>query len=532
MASLLSAIFPAIFGGAKQRSFKSMKVEEKALIAKQGTLEAVGELISQSNDLTRVLIDGQQTQNYLLVEMLKSLDNLKDGGGLVGTGSSLLGALASLTSALLPAALAGTVAHFLDADESKAGSSLAGSWINENIPGAAKVDNFVYKATGGLVGTSINDPRYSWNKGMGNPDAVKDVTGNVIEFNAVNMTFSAKEMTIEAQEIVDESDIIGGGDAVAEGGGVGIGGTPPSSGGGATPGGAGADTSKINQPVTELSNKVKGDFGDFKITSGFRDPIHNAAVGGAKNSAHTRGNAIDVSFASDIPTTLKFIDAASKAGAGGIGVYRPGSVHIDTEGRRAWGPDYHFGSLPQWAMPAIQKHLYGGKENVPAYAKGVINVRDSGPAITGELGSEAIISKSGVVRQSGKGPVLRNLQRGDSVIPASISRRFDGGTLSSQPSLNMVSGSSNGLSPQPNQDMSGGNIAAMLIPQIVQMASVLNASEDQQQQMSYSSQPQQRGGSYFETQYEEQSQSKDESQINNYGHMPPSSSELLYLYNN
>src|SRR5690606_34277345 len=32
----------------------------------------------------------------------------------------------------------------------------------------------------------------------------------------------------------------------------------------------------------------------LKVNSGFRDPAHNAAVGGEKNSQHSRGNAFDV----------------------------------------------------------------------------------------------------------------------------------------------------------------------------------------------------------------------------------------------
>lgn len=93
------------------------------------------------------------------------------------------------------------------------------------------------------------------------------------------------------------------------------------------------------------------------VTSGFRDPAHNAAVGGAKNSAHTRGNAVDVTFGGGIPETLKLIETASKAGIGGIGVYRPGVLHFDTESKRAWGPNYHSDSIPGWAREVISKHL-------------------------------------------------------------------------------------------------------------------------------------------------------------------------------
>lgn len=96
--------------------------------------------------------------------------------------------------------------------------------------------------------------------------------------------------------------------------------------------------------------------GRLTVTSGHRDAGRNRSVGGAGNSAHLRGNAVDVKFNGGVPETLKLIEAASKAGIGGIGVYRPGSVHLDVEGKRAWGPDYRRGSVPQWAEAAIRAH--------------------------------------------------------------------------------------------------------------------------------------------------------------------------------
>jgi uncharacterized protein (TIGR02594 family) len=87
--------------------------------------------------------------------------------------SSLTGALSRIapliTSAIVPL-MGGAITHFLDQDASKAGNSIVGSWINENIPGAANVDDFIFKMSGGYVGTDINDPRYSWNK---NKDATQ-----------------------------------------------------------------------------------------------------------------------------------------------------------------------------------------------------------------------------------------------------------------------------------------------------------------------------------------------------------------------
>lgn len=119
--------------------------------------------------------------------------------------------------------------------------------------------------------------------------------------------------------------------------------------------------SGVNKSILDKFDQIKSMVGTpLTVTSGFRDPAHNAAVGGAKNSAHTRGNAVDVTFSGGIPETLKLIEAASKAGIGGIGVYRPGVLHFDTEAKRAWGPSYHSDSIPDWARGAISKHLGGG----------------------------------------------------------------------------------------------------------------------------------------------------------------------------
>ena len=156
-----------------------------------------------------------------------------------------------------------------------------------------------------------------------------------------------------------------GGDAVQTG--------APNAAGGAEPQGSdqgqqtsagnpmssGSSPKGINQEISNKLNQIRGDFSGLEVTSGFRSPKDNARVGGAHDSAHMRGNAVDVKFGGGVPATLKFIEMASKAGIGGIGVYRPGSVHIDTEGKRAWGPNFHLDSVPQWARQAISSHLSG-----------------------------------------------------------------------------------------------------------------------------------------------------------------------------
>jgi hypothetical protein len=119
-----------------------------------------------------------------------------------------------------------------------------------------------------------------------------------------------------------------------------------------------AEYGDINDDLANKLETIKNEYGKpFKIISTLRDPKHNADVGGAKNSAHLRGNAVDIKLGDRTKEdTLRFIEIASKNGIGGIGVYKPGSVHLDVESRRAWGPTQHRGSVPSWAETTIKAH--------------------------------------------------------------------------------------------------------------------------------------------------------------------------------
>lgn len=121
--------------------------------------------------------------------------------------------------------------------------------------------------------------------------------------------------------------------------------------------GRSVDTS-IDINLQKLITNIQSEFGKpIKITSGYRDPERNRRIGGAKRSAHLRHNAVDITFRGDRDDTLRFIEIASRLGAGGIGVYRPGVIHIDLEGRRSWGPNFSSSSIPGWARPTVERHL-------------------------------------------------------------------------------------------------------------------------------------------------------------------------------
>lgn len=78
--------------------------------------------------------------------------------------------------------------------------------------------------------------------------------------------------------------------------------------------------------------------GPVRITSGYRCPAHNTAVGGAKASQHVLGLAADIVSRAHTPAQLAAAAEAIPAfKAGGIGLY-PSWVHVDvrTTGPARW----------------------------------------------------------------------------------------------------------------------------------------------------------------------------------------------------
>lgn len=72
------------------------------------------------------------------------------------------------------------------------------------------------------------------------------------------------------------------------------------------------------------------------LTSAYRSPAHNKAVGGAKKSMHMQGIAFDVRMENHDPA--EFEAAARAAGFTGFGYYpKSGFMHIDTGPARSWG---------------------------------------------------------------------------------------------------------------------------------------------------------------------------------------------------
>lgn len=69
----------------------------------------------------------------------------------------------------------------------------------------------------------------------------------------------------------------------------------------------------------------------MRIISGYRSPAHNRAVGGATNSRHMAGDAVD------LPSGYCTPAQAEAAGFTGIGTKGPWATHVDLRpGRSRW----------------------------------------------------------------------------------------------------------------------------------------------------------------------------------------------------
>lgn len=70
------------------------------------------------------------------------------------------------------------------------------------------------------------------------------------------------------------------------------------------------------------------------VTSGYRCPTHNKAIGGATQSRHMQGQAADIIVQGMTPAQVA--QAAKQAKFGGIGVYASGFTHVDIGPSRNW----------------------------------------------------------------------------------------------------------------------------------------------------------------------------------------------------
>lgn len=97
----------------------------------------------------------------------------------------------------------------------------------------------------------------------------------------------------------------------------------------------GSDPIFIDSDLVNVLQKIRTHFGKaVTITSAYRTPTHNKAVGGQAYSQHLYGRACDIKVKSVAPKTVaKYAETLLK-NKGGIGTYAT-FTHIDTRATKA-----------------------------------------------------------------------------------------------------------------------------------------------------------------------------------------------------
>jgi len=97
----------------------------------------------------------------------------------------------------------------------------------------------------------------------------------------------------------------------------------------------GADEVLIDSRLVERLQKIRDHFGKpVNITSAYRSPAHNTAVGGARNSQHVLGTAADITISGVTPMEICQFAEWLMPTSGGIGLYN-GFAHVDVRANRA-----------------------------------------------------------------------------------------------------------------------------------------------------------------------------------------------------
>jgi hypothetical protein len=124
----------------------------------------------------------------------------------------------------------------------------------------------------------------------------------------------------------------------------------------------------------------------INVTSTHRDPFGNDRVGGAKDSQHIFGKAIDVDVSKMTDDQKRqFLDSAIQNGARGIGIYSSGNtIHIDVRPNATfWGPDpsapyagQPVEKAPAWAQASL-RNLFAQGGGVVAPPPSLGTIRDN-----------------------------------------------------------------------------------------------------------------------------------------------------------
>jgi hypothetical protein len=125
------------------------------------------------------------------------------------------------------------------------------------------------------------------------------------------------------------------------------------------------------------------------VTSGYRSPQHNASVGGASQSQHMQGRAVDVVVKGNAQRFGQLLLAGlccKNRCIGGLGYYNGNKFHVDNrQAVAAWGPGYSSSGIAQITDPGVRTMLQ-------TFLKNGANIQTPGGVLhtaTGQILQEA-----------------------------------------------------------------------------------------------------------------------------------------------
>ena len=97
----------------------------------------------------------------------------------------------------------------------------------------------------------------------------------------------------------------------------------------------GTDPIFIDSELVKVLQKIRSHFGKpVTITSAYRTPPKNKAVGGTEQSQHLYGKAADIKVSGIAPKSVAAYAEKALGGKGGIGIYST-FVHVDVRSTKA-----------------------------------------------------------------------------------------------------------------------------------------------------------------------------------------------------
>jgi zinc D-Ala-D-Ala carboxypeptidase len=160
---------------------------------------------------------------------------------------------------------------------------------------------------------------------------------------------------------------------------------------------------KIARALMDNLETLRDMAGPMTILSGYRSAEYNREVGGAAQSKHVLGEAVDIAMTNHDPA--EFYDMARQAGFKGIGFYPSQNfMHLDLGPQRWWGNPKPWGIDPQKQIKSIARKsgvgmsaaaLFGETAQQVAYqAQAVSDVSEwirIGAAVVGAVGLALIL---------------------------------------------------------------------------------------------------------------------------------------------